>query len=114
MIGPNGSLLGIGSLMMQQTSGASAIDGNMVVPINLLKPIFDQLSTLGRVESRHARGLDFSVRKFRIRWWSRLQREWSADEADIKVGDIVVAVDDARVKSLAGFSGMSGLLVMPG
>src|SRR5271169_3647248 len=49
MIGAAGNLLGIGSLQVQQArEGGKAEHLNMVVPINLLKPILDDLLTLGR------------------------------------------------------------------
>ena len=45
LIGQDGSLLGIGSLLVQEAlgPGAPAFPGNMYVPINRLKPIFEEL-----------------------------------------------------------------------
>lgn len=104
LIGPDGSLLGIGSLMVQQTTEDGAIDGNMVVPINLLKPILDQLSTYGRVEKPPRPWLGIFGTEIQNQVVvAALSENGPADEANIKVGDIVVAVDDARVKSLAEF-----------
>ena len=102
LIGPNGSLLGIGSLMVKQATDGTFIDGNMVVPINLLKPIFDQLSTYGRVEKplRPWLGLFGTEIQDQV-VVAAISENGPADEAEIKVGDIVVAVDDVRVKSLA-------------
>ena len=48
LIGPGGDLLGIGSLQLQQGGSASARPINMVVPIDLLRPILDDLMTRGR------------------------------------------------------------------
>src|SRR3569623_50135 len=49
MIGNAGELLGIGSLQLQQaTESRKAEHLNMVVPINLLKPILDDMITTGR------------------------------------------------------------------
>ena len=55
MIGPAGDLLGIGSLQIQQASSNPSAkatrqgdDANMIVPIDLLKPILDDLITIGR------------------------------------------------------------------
>lgn len=104
LIGPDGSLLGIGSLMVQQTTEDGAVDGNMVVPINLLKPILDQLTAYGRVEkpSRPWLGLFGTEIQDQV-VVAALSENGPADEADIQVGDIVVAVDDERVRSLAEF-----------
>ena len=50
LIGPAGDLLGIGSLQIQQAAPAEQRreDVNMIVPIDLLKPILDDLLTIGR------------------------------------------------------------------
>jgi S1-C subfamily serine protease len=49
LIGPTGDLLGIGSLQLQgATERGPAGHLNMIVPIDLLKPILDDLLTLGR------------------------------------------------------------------
>jgi S1-C subfamily serine protease len=50
-IGPDGRLVGIGSLLVQEVvrEGQSVV-GNMVVPIDLLPPILDDLLRYGRVD----------------------------------------------------------------
>lgn len=47
LIGPDGHLLGIGSLLVQEKAEAKQVDGNMIVPIDLLDPILDDLLTYG-------------------------------------------------------------------
>lgn len=104
LIGPDGSLLGIGSLMVQQTTEEGAIDGNMIVPINLLKPILEQLSSFGRVEKPPRPWLGLFGTEIQDQVVvAALSENGPAIEANIQVGDIVVAVDDHRVKSLAEF-----------
>jgi S1-C subfamily serine protease len=50
LIGADGRLLGIGSLILQQGDGKGRrADMNMIVPIALLPPVLDDLTTLGRV-----------------------------------------------------------------
>src|SRR6185295_13438812 len=50
LIGPAGDLIGIGSLQLEQAGGEGKSHHlNMIVPINLLKPILGDLRTLGRV-----------------------------------------------------------------
>ena len=53
LIGQDGSLLGIGSLLVQEAlgPGAPAFPGNMYVPINRLKPIFEELVSKGRLST---------------------------------------------------------------
>jgi len=49
LLGADGRLLGVGSLILQQGDGKGRrADMNMVVPIGLLPPILDDLLTLGR------------------------------------------------------------------
>jgi S1-C subfamily serine protease len=49
LISAKGELVGIGSLIVNDSAGAgSQSPGNMFVPIDLLKPILDDLMTAGR------------------------------------------------------------------
>src|SRR5438477_262847 len=48
LIGAEGKLLGIGSLLVQEKIDAGTIQGNMIVPIDLLAPILDDMVKLGR------------------------------------------------------------------
>ncbi len=52
LIGTDGRLLGVGSLILQQGDGRGRRhDMNMIVPIGLLPPILDDLLTIGRVNA---------------------------------------------------------------
>src|SRR6185503_18903092 len=48
LVGQDGRLLGIGSLLVQESVGGKAVDGNMFVPIDLLAPILGDLLAVGR------------------------------------------------------------------
>src|SRR6185295_6566702 len=48
LVGQDGRLLGIGSLLVQESVAGKTVDGNMFVPIDLLAPILDEMLTLGR------------------------------------------------------------------
>src|SRR5258706_86836 len=48
LIGAEGKLLGIGSLLVQEKIDAGTIQGNMIVPIDLLGPVLDDMVKLGR------------------------------------------------------------------
>jgi S1-C subfamily serine protease len=99
LIGQRGELLGIGSLQLEASGGN---DINMIVPINLLKPILDDL-------------LSFGSRKGPVRPWlgmyvadteeklvvMGLANRGPAQRAKIETGDVVVAVNGAAVDSLA-------------
>jgi S1-C subfamily serine protease len=51
LIGADGRLLGIGSLIMQQGDGRRRHDLNMSVPTSLLPPVLDELLTLGQLRA---------------------------------------------------------------
>ena len=48
LVGADGRLLGIGSLLVQEEVQGNATQGNMFVPIDLLAPILDDLVMTGR------------------------------------------------------------------
>src|SRR5213075_956614 len=48
LIGADGKLLGIGSLLVQEKVDTSTLQGNMIVPIDILAPILDDMVKLGR------------------------------------------------------------------
>src|SRR5439155_1049584 len=93
VIGPQGDLLGIGSLHLEQPRGQGTEHLNMIVPIDLLKPILDDLLTLGR-RNRPARpwlGL-YATEVDNRHVVVGLSSRGPAKNADLRTGDIVVAV----------------------
>ena len=105
MIGPQGELLGIGSLQVQQVrSDGKTEDINMIVPINLLKPVMNDLLKAGRPlrPSRPWLGVYATEVGNRIAI-AGISDRGPAKAADLKPGDIVVQVDGADVRNLAGF-----------
>src|SRR2546427_3231434 len=48
LIGSDGKLLGIGSLLVQEKVDSGTLQGNMVVPIDLLEPILEDMVKTGR------------------------------------------------------------------
>jgi S1-C subfamily serine protease len=113
LIGVDGELLGIGSLQIQAVNAESdrplphrqrqSDDANMIVPIDLLKPILDDLATIGRPNRParpwlgvYATEIDGSVALLGA------AGNGPAHEAGLREGDIVLAVAGAPVSSLAG------------
>ncbi|MDX2159365.1 MAG: S1C family serine protease [Hyphomicrobiaceae bacterium] len=105
MIGPGGKLLGIGSLQVQQVvKGGKSEDINMIVPVDLLKPILEDMLTLGRPR-RPARpwlGLYATEVGNRIAVAGVAQRG-PARRADVRSGDVVLSVAGSDVRNLAAF-----------
>jgi S1-C subfamily serine protease len=103
LIGPKGELLGVGSLFIQHGGGdGEAVDGNMIVPIDLLEPIYDELVTLGKPNKkpRPWMGLFGTEVEDRV-VVAALSDDGPADQAEVEVGDIVLAVSGQPVNSLA-------------
>lgn len=103
LIGPTGKLVGVGSLqMLQQTSNGKASPINMMVPIELLPPILDDLAAGARAPARPWLGVlaeEISGRVIIV----GATKNSPADRADLAQGDIVMAVADEEVTSLAEF-----------
>jgi S1-C subfamily serine protease len=104
VIGPQGDLLGIGSLQLEQPRDkGSAEHLNMSVPIDLLKPILDDLLTLGQ-RNRPPRpwlGLYATEVNDRVVVVG-LSSRGPARKADLRTGDVLLAVGGAEVSDLAG------------
>lgn len=99
LIGPKGDLLGIGSLQLEASGGN---DINMVVPIDLLKPILDDLLTHGRPNGPVRPWLGFYVADSDDRLVVMgLADKGPAQRAKIESGDTVLAVDGVNVDGLA-------------
>ena len=105
LIGPDGRLIGVGSLHVQQSDGRGhSHDVNMSVPIDLLTPILDEL-------------LRFGCRNKPPRPWLGLYSTESggrvvvadaaevgpAAQAGLRAGDIIASVRDASIETLADF-----------
>lgn len=103
MLDAQGKLVGIGSLMVQHMrSSGDAGDANMVVPIDLLKPILDDLIMFGRVQkpARPWLGL-ITVEHQGGLVIASITEGGPSDECDIEVGDVVAEVDGQPVSELA-------------
>jgi S1-C subfamily serine protease len=102
LIGSDGKLLGIGSLLVQEKVDAGTLQGNMLVPIDLLEPILDEMLKLGRP----ARGSHPWLGMYTTEAGAKLvvaglAPGGPADRAGVKVGDIVMDVAGEKPKSLA-------------
>ncbi len=98
-----GRLIGIGSLHLQQArENGRAEHLNMNVPIDLLKPIYDDLLTLGRPNKPPRPWLGLYATEIEDRVVvAGLASDGPARRADLRVGDILVAVAGQEVRTLA-------------
>jgi S1-C subfamily serine protease len=105
LVGQDGKLLGIGSLLVQKVSEKGQLqDINMIVPIDLLRPILDDLLTQGRTNKPPRPWLGvYSVESAGNIVVAGLAERGPAAAAGLRQGDVVAAVRDLSVESLADF-----------
>jgi S1-C subfamily serine protease len=104
LISATGELIGIGSLQLEREREGKSEHVNMIVPIDLLKPVLDDLRKFGRV-NRPARPwlglysteIDSKVVVIGI------SNNGPAARAELKAGDVILAVEGERVTSQSGF-----------
>jgi S1-C subfamily serine protease len=104
LIDGGGSLAGIGSLLVRELTAGAEIDANMFVPIDLLKPILEDLATRGRA-SRQPRpwlGLYAAEMTGKV-YVTGVAEGGPAQRADIREGDLIMQVGDHDVATLPDF-----------
>jgi S1-C subfamily serine protease len=102
LVDADGRLIGIGSLLVQETVAGKAIDGNMFVPIDLLAPILEDLLAYGRAAhpARPWLGM-YTTEMDGHLVVGGLAPGGPAERAGVKLGDHVVEVAGEAVKGLA-------------
>ncbi len=104
LISLQGELIGIGSLQLERAREGKNEHLNMVVPIDLLKPILDDLRKFGRVNkpARPWLGLYSTEVEDKIVAVG-IAPKGPAARAELKTGDVILAVKGETVTTLAGF-----------
>ena len=102
LIGESGELLGIGSLQHQQERGGTEENLNMIVPIDLLKPVLPEMLRTGspRPGSRPWLGL-YATEVEEGVVIAGLADGGPAEAAGLQVGDIVLGVGETGTETLA-------------
>ncbi len=102
LIGSDGKLLGIGSLILQQgDEKGRRVDMNMVVPTALLTPILDELVQHGRVRRPPRPWLGmFAMENDETVVVGGVADGGPAEKAGLRAGDRVVSVDGDEVSDL--------------
>jgi S1-C subfamily serine protease len=102
LIGSEGQLLGIGSLLSQVVIlGLGTIPCNIFVPIDLLNPILSDLKTKGRPQTPSSPWLGINVEEAHGRIFiTRVVPEGPAGKGGIQPGDIILTVSGKPVKGV--------------
>ena len=103
LIGADGRLLGVGSLLVEEKMQGETVQGNMIVPVDLLEPILDSLLSTGRSgrPPRPWRGMYTTEIEHRLVIAGLAERGPGA-QAGLQVGDMVIEVAGHPVSGLAG------------
>jgi serine protease Do len=100
-----GELVGIGSLFVMDAMGENRrFPGNMFVPVDLLKPVLEEMQKTGSTRKSHRPwlGLTSSEQGGRVQV-VRVNDDSPAQGAGLKPGDVVLAVDGTKVANLEAF-----------
>lgn len=105
LIEPSGKLVGVGSLFVRDAAGnGTSVPGNMFVPVDILKPILDELIENGQRKGAQRPWLGITTFEdedgVNV---GRLSADGPADRAGVERGDIITAVGRTDVKTLAEF-----------
>lgn len=104
LLNERGELIGIGSLQLERERDGKAEHVNMTVPIDLLKPILDDLRRFGRVNqpARPWLGLFSTEIDDRVLVIG-ISTNGPAARAELKTGDVILAVNGETVTSQTEF-----------
>ena len=102
LIGSDGKLLAVGSLLVQEKVDGGMLQGNMLVPIDYLEPILDDMLKLGRPrrEPRPWLGMYTTEAGSKL-VVAGVASGTPAERAGVKVGDVVVEVAGEKPAGLA-------------
>ena len=105
LIGPEGSLLGVGSIFTRiAVSGFGAVPANMFVPVDLLKPILNDLMTTGRSRQPQKPWLGVYTEEAHGRLFiTRLTAGGPGEKSRLQAGDIILKVNQQPVSGQADF-----------
>src|SRR5450432_4928263 len=104
LISIRGELIGIGSLQLERERGSKVEHVNMIVPIDLLKPVLDDLRKFGRVNKPARPWLGMYSTEIENKLVVvGISAKGPAARAELKAGDVILAVKGERISSQTQF-----------
>jgi S1-C subfamily serine protease len=104
LISSRGELIGIGSLQLEREREGKAEHVNMIVPIDLLKPVLDDLRKFGRVNKPARPWLGMSSTEIDNRVVViGISAKGPAARAELNAGDVILAVKGEKITSQSAF-----------
>jgi S1-C subfamily serine protease len=104
LISASGELIGIGSLQIERATEGRSEHLNMMVPIDLLKPVIDDLRKFGRVNKPARPWLGVFTAEVEDKVVvAGMSPRGPASRAELRVNDVIVAVKGERVASQREF-----------
>jgi serine protease Do len=107
LINKDGELVGVGSLfVMDAFTPGEKLPGNMFVPVDLLKPILDEMVRTGeqKASRRPWLGVNSLEEDGRVKVM-HVNEESPADKAGVAAGDIILSINGEPVETLEKFYG---------
>ena len=102
LIGASGDLLALGSLLVQEKVDAGVLQGNMLVPLDLLEPILDDMLKTGRAGRPPHPWLGLYTTEVGAKLVAAgIAPGGPADRAGVQVGDIILEIAGEKPESLA-------------
>jgi S1-C subfamily serine protease len=102
LVDQRGRLLGIGSLLVQEAVEGESVQGNMMVPIDLLGPVLDDMLTMGRPNRPPRPWLGMYTTEGNGQLVvGGLASGGPAERGGVRMGDLILEVAGRRVSSLA-------------
>lgn len=104
LIGGDGKLMGVGSLLVEEKVDGESAQGNMVVPIDLLQPILPSLLSTGQsgLPPRPWLGI-YTTDIDQHLVVAGVAERGPAAQAGLQIGDLILEVAGSPVSGLAGF-----------
>ena len=105
LINREGKLVGIGSLIVADAAVPNRrFPGNMFVPIDLVKPILEQIAAVGKSNETARPWIGLSTQEVEGRLFVlRVQDDSPAAAAGLKTGDIILGIGGDKVATLEQF-----------